>query len=245
MPFLYNWRLWNFGSYIVAEGLVTAHINSACYNGREIRTNAIAKAEVAEGALRLTTRSGSVYGLMPEAIDPDRDLGLGAAYCLARFGVGADFVEDCLRAREAADARDREEEPKLVGPGELLLVTVGVAVLRALFRAKDGTVAAIRPFPPAGYPQSSYRVTDRDGGTVDLEYLNHFDRMVPCRLSHGVETIKIKNLGGVSILFGAEGNEVRCPAGQVTAIPTAGLSFAKPCDPRLRWKKEEEHHGNG
>lgn len=221
MPFFYNWRLYDWGDCAAAEGLVTAHISSRFYDGREVRTSAIVKVEVAEGALRLTTQSGSVYGLMPEAIDPDPERGAETAQCLAPFGVAPDFIEDCLRAREEADRRAGEEEPRLIAPGELLLVTVGVTALRGLFHAQDGKVTTVRPWPHVGMFTDSILLTDWDGGTVDFRYFPLGRRIEPYHISDGIETIKVKNLGRISVLFGRGDNEVRCEAGEVTAIPMA------------------------
>ena len=226
MPFLYNWRLWRWGDQVCAGGLVTGHLNPSIQEGQEIHTSPIVKAEVAEGALRLFTASGSGYGLMPEAICSHREQAEETAQSLAAFGIGADFVEDCLRAREAAAARDAREESELLGPGELLVVTVGLNVLRGLFRAGDGTLTSVSPTVHLGMFQDSVLLTDWNGGAVDFRYFPRMDgRIEPYHISDGVETVKVKNLGRVSIPFGYREKTILCPPGEVTAIPAADYPY--------------------
>lgn len=219
MPFLYNWALRFRGDGVRAHGLVSAHPKFSSRNGLDIHTAQVMRAEVSQGVLRLNTASGSVYDLMPQEIEPNAERREETAECLATFHIGADFVERCLRAREEADRRAKEEEPGLIGPGELLLVTVGLHALRGLFRAADGTLTVVEPTVHLGMVEDSILVTDWSGGAVDFRYFPRNNCIEPYHISDGLETIKVKNLGGQSAGFGKEKKAVSCPPGEVTVIP--------------------------
>ena len=174
-----------------------------------------------DGTLVLITASGSEYQLRPEEIHPD--CGKVTADSLAPFGIVAGFVEDCLQARREEDARLMEEEGRLLEPGELLLTTCWNRAIRALFRAAGGALVSVRPTVHGGMFQDSVLLTDREGGRVDFRYFptGSGDRIEPYHISDGLRVIKIHNLGGPTVRFGKAGREVRCPPGEITAIPAA------------------------
>lgn len=221
MPSLYNWYLECRQGMVKAKGRVFGHPGFSLPDGVFAATTPVREAAVIDGTLVLITASGREYLLRPEEIDLDR--GEAAAAGLALFGIEADFVESCLQARREEDARLLEEEGRLVEPGELLLTTCWNRTIRALFRAADGTLVSVRPTVHTGMFQDSVLITDREGGRVDFRYFPMGDgfRIKPYHISDGLRVIKIHNLGSPLVLFGETGREVRCPPGEVTAIPAA------------------------
>lgn len=219
MPGLYDWYLMSHQDMSMAKGIVYGHPKSKLPDGMFIHTSPIQEMVAEEGGLVLLTFTGSRYFLRPEEIDLNH--GEDTASTLALFGIGAGFAEDCLRARREADARLPEEEGRLAEPGELLLTTMGTGVIRALFRAADGTPVSVKPFIHAGMFQDSVLITDWEGGTVDFRYFPRGERMEPYHVSDGLRTVKVRNLGARAVYFGKAAREVVCPPGKVTAIPAA------------------------
>lgn len=217
MPRLYNWYL----ESCRAHGRVFEHPSYKAPDGIFLDTTPVQDAAVIDGTLVLITASGSDYQLRPEEIHPD--CGKVTADSLAPFGIGAGFVEDCLRARREEDARLVEEEGRLLEPGELLLTICWNSTIRALFRAAGGALVSIRPTVHGGMFQDSVLLTDWEGGRVDFRYFRtgSGDKIEPYHFSDGLRVIKIHNLGSPTVFFGRAGREVRCPPGKITAIPAA------------------------
>lgn len=210
-----------------------SHSKAKLPDGMHIHTSAVQEMAVEEGGLVLVTYSGTRYVLKPEGIHPrcgedaashpemGRDIGKETVSSLEQFGIGAGFMEDCLRARREADARLMEEEGRLLEPEELLLTTRDVSVVRALFRTADGTPVSVEPTIHSGMFQDSILVTDWKCGTVDFRYFPMGDRMEPYHISDGLKVIKVRNIGNRPVYFGKPGREVICPPGELTAIPAA------------------------
>lgn len=216
---LRNWHLFRHSGIILGRGSVSGH--PKLRTDQFARTSAVMRAEVENGTLRMTTFSGNLYVLEPEWFNP-RHLEETLA-CLPELGIGGDFMEHCVRAREEADARRLEEVAAALEPGELLVELIWMTTLRALFRTEEGTLVSLRPLGVQGMPWFTVLLTDWTGGTVDFRYRLNYDRIVPYRISDGLRTVKVRNLGSVYVLFGQEGREVVCDAGAVTAIPAAEL----------------------
>lgn len=233
MPGLYDWYLDFRKDIVLAHGIVYGHPRSKLPDGTFIHTSAIQEMAAAEGGLVVRTYSGSRYFLRSEEIDPicgedaashpymARDIGKETASALERFGISGGFVEECLQARRGADARRREEEELLVGPGELLLDTIGTHVIRSLFRTAGGAPVSVKPLVHAGMFQDSVLITDWEGGTVDFRYFPMGCCMEPYHISDGLRTIKVRNLGKQAMYLGKVGRAVVCPPSEITAIPAA------------------------
>lgn len=221
MPSLYNWSLYDYRGFAKAHGRVFGHPSYKVADGISVDTSPVQDAAVVDGTLVLLTLSGTEYHLRPEEIDPDRTE--VTAENLAFFGVETGFVEDCLRARRAEDARLMEEEGRLLEPGELLLTTCWNRTIRALFRAADGALVSVQPAVHGGMFQDSILITDREGGRVDFRYFptGSGNRIEPYHISDGLRVIKLHNLGGPTVFFGNAECEVRCPPGEITAIQAA------------------------
>lgn len=221
MPSLYNWYLERRHGAARANGRVFGHPGFKLPDGVFATTSPVQDAAVIDGTLLLLTLSGTEYLLRPEEIDPDRTD--TTAENLAFFGVGAGFVEDCLRARREEDARLMEEEGRLLEPGELLLTVCWTSTIRALFRAADGTLVSVKPRVHQGMMQRSVLITDWEGGRVDFRYFptGHGNRIEPYHISDGLRVIKLHVFGGPDVFFGQGGHEVRCLLGEITAIPAA------------------------
>lgn len=220
---LRNWHLFRYNGIIMGRGTVSGH--PRLRTDQFAHTSAVMRAKVEDGVLHMTTFSGNLYVLEPEWFNP-RHLEETLA-CLPELGIGGDFMEHCVRAREEADARRLEEVAAALEPGELLVELIWMTTLRALFRTKGGTVTSLRPLGRwgslQGEPWFTVLLTDWTGGTVDFRYRLYYDRIVPYHISDGLRTVKVRNLGSVYLLFGQEGREVVCDAGAVTAIPAAEL----------------------
>lgn len=217
MPGLYNWYLERIQGVSTAWGVVCEH--PKLLDGTFIHTSLIQEAAVEGDGLVLITYSGNRYLLRPGEILPNP--GEDTASCLAEFGIGAGFVENCLRARREADARLREEDERLTEPGELLLTVVGTGVVRNLFRDAEGAAVSIKPTLHESMFEDSILITDWNGGKVDFRYFPRLGRIEPYHISDGLRTIKVRNLGTRAMYFGKAGREVSCPPGEITAIPAA------------------------
>ena len=216
---LRNWNLGypHGGNWNVAWGLVCGH-PSLPTDGL-IHTSPVAEAELAGGVLRLTTASDHLYTLLPEWFDPNyRE---PTAACLERLGLDPGFADACVQARTGADRARLAENERETGPGELLLEVIGVTALQALFRTAEGKPVPLRPMLHLSMTQDSVLFTDWEKRTVDFRYWPMHGKIVPYRISDGLHTIKLRNLGGGPVIFGREGKETICPAGEVTAIPAA------------------------
>ena len=231
MPGLYDWYLDSYKDVVLAHGIVYGHPGSRLSDGKSIRTSAVQEMAEEAGGLVLRTYSGSRYFLRQEEIHPIcgedaashpymvRDIGAETAFALEQFGIRAGFLEDCLQARRGADARHREEEEPLAGPGELLLTTIGAGVIRSLFRTAEGTPVSVKPLVHVGMLRDSVLITDWEGRTVDFRYFPMERGMEPYHISDGLLTIKVRNLGERAVYFGKTGREVVCPPGEITTIP--------------------------
>ena len=219
MPTLRNWGLTQsyHGGWIAASGRVSGH-PSLRTDGR-IHTSPVAEAELVDGVLLLTTASDHLYTLPPEWFDPNYQESTAA--CLEQLGLDAGFADACVQARTQADQARLAENERETGPGELLLEVIGTSARRALFRTAEGKLVHLTRLVHSGMFQDSILFTDWEGGAVDFRYFPRAGRMEPYHISDGLHTIKIRNLGGGPVIFGREGKEVMCPAGEVTAIPAA------------------------
>lgn len=216
---LKNWNLDypHFNDWNVAWGLVSDH-PSLPADGL-IHTSPVAEAELVDGVLLLTTASDHLYTLLPEWFDPNYQESTAA--CLERLGLDAGFADACVQARTEADQVRLAEDGREMGPGELLLEVIGVTALQALFLTAEGQPVPLRPMLHLSMTQDSVLFADWENRTVDFRYWPRQGRIVPYHISDGLHTVKIRNLGGGPVIFGREGKEVMCPAGEVTAIPAA------------------------
>ena len=219
MPTLRNWDLTQsyHGGWIAAVGRVSDH--PSLRTDDRIHTSPVAEAELVDGVLLVITASDHLYTLLPEWSDPHyRE---STAVCLEQLGLDAGFADVCVQARAQADQARLTENERETGPGELLLEVIGTSARRALFRTAEGKPVRLTPMFHASMTQDSVLFTDWEKRTVDFRYWPMHGKIVPYHISDGLHTIKIRNLGGGPVIFGREGKEVMCPAGEVTAIPAA------------------------
>lgn len=216
---LRNWGLVqsHHGGWIAAVGRVSGH--PSLRTDIRIHTSPVAEAELEDGVLLVATASDHLYTLLPEWFDSDYRESTTA--CLEQLGLDAGFADACVQARTQADQARLAENERETGPGELLLEVIGTSARRALFRTAEGKPVHLTRLVHSGMFQDSILFTDWEGGTVDFRYFPRDGRVEPYHISDGLHTIKIRNLGGGPVLFGHEGKEAVCPAGEVTALPAA------------------------
>lgn len=211
---LWNWYLTaEEPGGMVAHGVVSGHLRLP--TGLSIHTSLLEKAEIKKETLVLTTASGHRYFLRPEGISDSR--WEETAACLELLGIKTGYGERCLQIREEAE----EAELEKLAEGELLLEAVGRNTLRAWFKAGRDKLVKLEPYIHVGMFQDSVLITDWEGGTVDFRYFPKEDWIEPYHISDGLERIKLRNVGGTDVIFGRSGREVRCRAGETTAVPAA------------------------
>ncbi len=213
MPVLHHWKLSVWGDTVLAHGLVTGHPRLP--SGSFCHTSPIREARLEDSALTLLTASGNRYILGADAIDPSHLE--ETAEGLERLGL-APAAEGWGRARQEEMARRRARLAQELLPGELLLDVAGTDALAAVFRTAQGELVEVEPDVHVGMFQDSVLVTDWQGGTVDFRYFPKEDRLEPYHLSDGLTAIRLNNLGGTDVSFGAASRAAVCPAGEVTVL---------------------------
>ncbi len=214
MPTLYHWKLSTCGDTVLAHGLVTGHPRLP--SGFYCHTSPIQTAQAGEDALTLVTASGNQYVLGSGVIDPS--CLTETAEALERLGLASGTAERWAETRREENARRRAQLAEELSPGELLLDVAGTDALAAVFRTAQGELAEVEPGVHVGMFQDSVLVTDWEGGTVDFRYFPMGDRLEPYHISDGLTAIRLNNLGGTDVTFGAASRAVVCPTGEVTFL---------------------------
>ncbi len=214
MPVLHHWKLSVWGDEVLARGLVTGHPRLP--SGSYCHTSPIQTAQAEEDALTLVTAWGNRYIRGADAIDPGHLE--ETAKAMERLGLAPDAAEGWARARQEEMARRRARLAQELLPGELLLDVAGTDALAAVFRTAQGELVEVQPYVHLGMVQDSVLVTDWQGGTVDFRYFPKEDRLEPYHLSDGLTAIRLNNLGGTDVSFGAASRAAACPAGEVTVL---------------------------
>ena len=210
---LKQWSLRAAGDGFIGCG--DCYGNPNFFAGEYIFTSAVVRTQAGEKDLKLFTLSGSCYVL--EYADISEGGLESTREVLAGRGIGID-LEKCMGLKGEKEKAIIKKAEGFLRPGELYVVmTGGLGVSEAYFKAQDGSVAPIHIKVHTGMFQDSVIVADWMKGLCDWRIFPSVFSVQPYHWSDGLKAVHIENAGEPFVFKGSCGDIV-CKSGEVTVV---------------------------